>query len=107
MTSIAEFIPKGRENAISRASLAAMLNLPDRTVRQMIEKARREGEIIINLGSGEGYYISEDPADIQRQMKMNNSRAMAILVQQTHLRRKLRELEGSDQIEMEEVADIG
>lgn len=102
MTNIADFIPKGRENAISRASLAALLNMPDRTVRQMIEKARREGEIIINLGSGEGYYISDDPADIEKQLRMNNSRAMAILVQQRALRNKLRELEGAEQCQIED-----
>lgn len=99
---ITNFIPRGRENAVRRETLRTMLNMPDRTVRQMIEKARREGEIIINLGSGEGYYISDDPADIEKQLRMNNSRAMAILVQQRTLRNKLRELEGAEQCQIED-----
>ena len=101
--NICDFIPKGRENAISRASLAALLNMPDRKVRQCIEAARRQGEIICNAGDGSGYFIADRAEDIQRQLNMNNSRAMSILVQQSHLKRKLDELT-SDQVKMEELS---
>lgn len=105
--NIENYIGVGKQNAVTRAELSALLNLPDRKVRRLIQEARERGEIIINSSDGAGYFRSNEIADIERQMRTNNNRALAVLRQQTHLRRKLRELEGSDQIDMEEVADIG
>ena len=87
------FIPKGRENAISRQTLVGVLGLPDRTVRNLIEEARRRGEIILNDGSGVGYWTSDDIGELKRQYKMNQNRAMSVLVQQKYLRRRIKELE--------------
>ena len=91
--NIVDFIPRGRENAIRRADLVARLNLPDRKVREMIETARKDGALILNDQSGAGYYISEDLGELKRQMRSNKNRAMSILRQNTHLRRKIKELE--------------
>ena len=91
---ILTYIPFGRDNAIRRSDLVAQVNLPDRTVRNMIEEARRNGAIIINDGSGVGYYTSDDLEELTRQYKMNQSRAMSILVQQKFLRRRIKELGG-------------
>lgn len=91
--NITDFIGRGRENATSREELCRRVNLSDRKVRKMIEQARKRGEIIINDGTGVGYYISEDLADLTAQYKMNQHRAMSILVQQKYLRRKIKEME--------------
>ena len=101
--NICDFIPSGKENAISRASLAARVNLPDRKVRQLIEDARKRGEIIINDQDGRGYYTSDGLEDLQKQLTANHRRAMSILVQQKHLKRKIDELELTAQIDMDEV----
>lgn len=93
--NICDFIPRGRENAIRRADLVSRVNLPDRTVRQMIEEARRRGELIMNAQDGAGYYISEDLGELKRQYRRNRSRAMSVLVQQKYLRRKIKELGGT------------
>lgn len=101
--NITDYIPIGKENAITRAQLCALTGLSDRAVRQLIEVARIEGEVIINNQDGKGYYISNDPEDIRRQMASNRSRAMSILRQQKYLRRKLMEIEqGAVQMIMEE-----
>ena len=94
--NVLEYLKTGKENAVSRRELEMRMGLPDRTIRNMIEAARREGALIVNLGNGEGYYISEDLNDIRHQYKMNNSRAMSILVQQKHLRRRIKELEAKE-----------
>ena len=91
--SITDFIPRGRENAIRRADLVARLNLPDRTIRDMIAAARRNGALILNDQTGAGYYISEDIGELKRQLKQNDNRAMSVLMQSVHLRRKIKELE--------------
>lgn len=101
---IVDYIPIGKENAVTRAQLCALTRLSDRAVRQLIEIARIEGEVIINNQDGKGYYISEDPKDIRRQMAANRSRAMSILRQQKYLRRKLAEIDGKGQLTIDDVA---
>lgn len=101
--NITNFIGTGRENAVKRDELVAILNLPDRTVRRLIQEARDRGEIIINAQDGAGYYISNDVGEMKRQLKLNQSRAMSVLRQQAHLRRKIEEAESKDQVTMEEV----
>lgn len=91
--NICDFIPRGRENAIRRADLVARINLPDRKVREMIETARKDGALILNDQTGAGYYISEDLGELKRQLRSNHNRAMSVLRQNTHLRRKIKELE--------------
>ena len=101
---IMTYIPRGRENAIKRKELEQILCLPDRTIREMIEQARGRGEIIINDGSGVGYWTSDDEGELKRQYNTNQRRARAILRQQKYLRRRLRALEQRDQVTMEEVS---
>lgn len=97
---VEEFIPYGRENAIPRKTLARIVGTSDRTLRKMIELARENGKIIINLQNGTGYYRIntefqqirlEDIDDIYHQYNINQSRAMKLLVQQKHLRRILKQ----------------
>ena len=47
--SIIDYIPKGKENKISRESLAICTGLPDRSVRRLISAARADGHAIVNI----------------------------------------------------------
>lgn len=105
--NIADFIGKGRENAVTRSELVTILNLPDRTIRRLIQEARDRGEIIINAQDGAGYYISDDIGEMKRQLAANKSRALSVLRQQKHLRRNIREAEQKDQMTLEEVVTDG
>ena len=80
--SITDYIPIGKENAVTRAHLRAVTGLPDRKIREEIEQARRKGAIIINAQDGAGYYQSEDIRDIAKQYRQNERRALSILAQQ-------------------------
>lgn len=91
--NIEEYIPFGRENAIKRAELVALLRLSDRMVRRQIEEARLRGEVILNDQTGAGCFRSNDVAELKRQMAQNRSRALAILRQQKHIRRRIEEIE--------------
>jgi len=55
---IIDYIPQGRENAVTRAELCKRVGLPDRTVRELISQARRE-TCILNAQDGNGYYRPE------------------------------------------------
>ena len=88
--SITDYIPFGKENAVTRAHLRAATGLSDRKIREEIEQARRRGAIIINAQDGAGYYQSEDIKDIAKQYRQNERRALSI-AQQKHLRKRLKE----------------
>lgn len=88
---LVENIPFGRDNAVSREYLCAVCKMGDRSMRQIIQQARDAGHIIINNQNGKGYYRSDELDDIERQYRQNRSRALSILVQQKHLRRRLKE----------------
>lgn len=87
---ITDYIQTGRENAVTRVHLREVTGLPDRKVREEIEQARRKGAIIINAQDGAGYYQSEDIKDIAKQYRQNERRALSILAQQKHLRKRLK-----------------
>ena len=60
--SIIDYIPKGKENKISRQSLVLCTGLPDCSVRRLISAARAEGHAIVGDPNG-GYYMAETEAD--------------------------------------------
>ena len=89
--SITDYIPFGKENAVTRAHLRAATGLPDRKIREEIEQARRRGAIIINAQDGAGYYQSEDKKDIPKQYRQNQRRPLSIHAHQKHKRKRLKE----------------
>lgn len=86
---IEECISVGRENAVTRMTLSEMTGLPDRTVRRLIAEARDEGVLILN--AGDGYYISNDLREIERQYRMDRSRALSVLKRLKTMRRILKD----------------
>lgn len=67
--------------------------ISDRAMREWISRARREGMVICNSQDGSGYYRPETRGEYERQLRQNESRAMAILVQNKFIRAKLREID--------------
>ena len=53
--NILDYIPNGKDNAISRSRLCQMTGLSDRDVRSYISNARLE-TVILNNSDGSGYY---------------------------------------------------
>lgn len=88
---IEDFIPKGRENAITRSELAARLCMTDRRVRSLIAEARARGELILNACDGQGYYISDDLSEIHGQYLVDKSRALSVLKRLKTMRRLLKD----------------
>lgn len=63
-SSIVDYIPKGRENKISRESLTMCTGLTDRVCREYISRARADGHAIVGDPAG-GYYMAETEADVR------------------------------------------
>ena len=77
--NIAEFIPKGKENAISRAKLAQLTGLPDRSLRDHIKRANRvltaQGMAILSSSGARGYWISEELEEMEEYLRESTHRA--------------------------------
>lgn len=88
VTTVADLIPVGRENAISRKTLVSLCTQyglvddsvkdKDRAMRLLVQKARVD-YVILNLSNGDGYYRPslEDTQDLQRYIRQEESRAKA------------------------------
>ena len=88
--NITDFIPFGRQNAVTRRRLAELTGLSDRIIRQKIEKARADGAVIINLQDGRGYFQSDNKNDIAAQKNMTAARIRALEKQKRQLEIKER-----------------
>lgn len=84
--TLAEAIPLGRRNAVPRETLAQKLGMSDRKMRDAIERARREGLVILCECNGRGYYQSNDLDEIQWQYMQDTNRALSILSRRKPMR---------------------
>lgn len=76
---IVKHIPFGRENAIGRAELAMKVGCSDRTMRDLINAARKR-EVIVNIQNGSGYYrpTENDVGEVEKFKRQEENRAKDI-----------------------------
>jgi hypothetical protein len=76
LKNIIEFIPLGKENAISMDELSTRTECDARAVRQLIYNARCAGDLICSTCEGPtgGYYIAANVTDAIPYLKMQDSR---------------------------------
>lgn len=79
---ITDYIPIGRNSAVSRELLCSLTGMSDRRVRDAIAKERRH-TVILNLQDGSGYYRPDenDPferMEIERYVNQETSRLKSI-----------------------------
>ena len=98
---ILDYIPRGQENAVSMADLAAAIGTDERTVRKIIEKARLEGAVII--GDNSGYYKPASRQELEPYVHRIEKKARKILAAVGAGRRLLREMPGQQEIDLREV----
>jgi len=77
--NIIDFIPYGKDNAISRKQLCAITGLPDRMMRHEIERARKQ-YAILNSQDGSGYFLpsSEEKPLVERWIRQERHRSEQI-----------------------------
>lgn len=74
---IADHIPYGKKNAVTREYLCNVTGLKDRDVREMISKERRNTPI---LSSGKGYFqpTEDETAEVAKWVIQESKRARSI-----------------------------
>ncbi len=78
---ITDYLPTGKENAISSKALAALLGFDTvRELQRAIERERQSGAVILSTCSdGGGYYLSNDPLEIAAFIRTLHNRANNML----------------------------
>ena len=75
---ISSFLGHGQDAAVSLQQLVNMTGWDDRTIRHMIERERRAGVTIVS-DNQHGYWLADDPAEIQQFARSMRRRAHEIL----------------------------
>ena len=63
--NILDYIPEGKENAVTREYLSKMTGWPDRQVRKEIKRLVTEGVPILSSSSAKGYWLSDNIGEIE------------------------------------------
>jgi len=95
--NIVDYIPVGKENAITGERLRLLTGLTDRKIRNEIAIARRE-TCIINNQDGRGYYQPSNKDEVKRYIYQEEHRAKSILYSLNGAKKYYRELEGQTEI---------
>lgn len=95
---IEDYIPEGRENAVSRGELERVTGLRDRAVRQEIKLANRritqEGKAILSSSGGKGYWVTEDPVEMAEYLQESTHRARSQYLNDAPIRSLFMRLSG-------------
>lgn len=91
---ISMYIPHGKENAISRKALQDLTGFTDRENRALIERARMNGIPILSSSACSGYWISDEPSEINAFRREQANRAKKLMRMISALDSKIAELEG-------------
>ncbi|WP_448902707.1 hypothetical protein [Eubacterium sp.] len=93
---IVDYIPFGRENAVTRAQLRSRTGIDDRTIRDMIADARRD-TVILNMQDGKGYFrpLPEEINYVKAHERQESARIMSQIKGLEVERRMIREHYGN------------
>lgn len=97
---IVDYIPFGKENAISRQQLERVTGLSDRDVREEISLARRN-TVILNLSNGKGYFQpiqGEEDDLVVKYFKQEDSRLKRIGWSLLATRRRVKEIQNGNAV---------
>ena len=92
--NIIDYIPFGKQNAISRERLSELSGMGDRAVRKAIQALREDGEIILSSSHGKGYWRSDDASEIGQYIAENKSRIRKLYKTNRKLTEQYYELTG-------------
>ena len=97
---IVDYIPFGKENAISRQQLERVTGLSDRDVREAISLARRN-TVILNLSNGKGYFQpiqGEEDDLVVKYFKQEDSRLKRIGWSLLATRRSVKDIQNGNAV---------
>lgn len=95
-----DFIPKGKENAVTKGYLMNVTGLSERNVRSEIQRINEQGKDIICCENGKGYYRPATKEEAERYIRYNHSYLVALAKKDRAMRRAADNV-FSDQVRLE------
>ncbi len=97
--NIADYIPEGRENAVSRAELARLTGMPDRNIRDAIKAANRaltaKNRAILSTSGKSGYWISASREEMEAYLAESSRRSRSQYQNDAPIRELVRRMGGA------------
>jgi len=97
--NIADYIPEGRENAVSRAELARLTGMPDRNIRDAIKAANRaltaKNKAILSTSGKSGYWISDNREEMEAYLAESSRRSRSQYQNDAPIRELVRRMGGA------------
>lgn len=91
--NILDYIPIGKENAISKQKLCELTGIKDeRLIREAIKRQVESGVPILSSSGHKGYWYSEDIDEIEEFIRENDHRSNAINKTTAKLKKHLYEM---------------
>ena len=94
MIDITDYIPTGKENAITRERLCKITGLSDRIIRKAVEIKRREGIPIMSSAHTKGYWMSDDVDEWEAFLQEYDHRISAMRKSMAKLKKRYYERTG-------------
>lgn len=96
MMQISDYIPYGKNHAISRTELTRITGLKDREVRKAIKRELGRGTVILSSAAARGYWRTDDLAEIEAFIRESDHRRTTEAKTIEPLRRILADRKGLD-----------
>ncbi len=98
--NIADFIPEGKENAVSRAELARLTGIPDRNIRAAVKAANKAlaletGKAILSTSGKSGYWISASREEMEAYLAESSRRSRSQYQNDAPIRELVRRMGGA------------
>lgn len=102
---IIEFLKKGKQNAIPSKQLVEMAGCGNiRDLRALVSQERQQGAVILSTSrGGGGYYLPGDTEEVREFIRTLDARARHTFLALRSARKYLKELEGGQNGEQENV----
>lgn len=86
--NILDYIPYGKENAITRQELAMRTGIDDRLLRKEIKRLTKEGVPILSSSHYKGYWLSDDLDEWEAYIKETDKRRESLYFTTLELRKE-------------------
>lgn len=103
---ISDYVPKGKENAVSKDVLVKIAGANERTVRKNLKEENErlineEGVAIVSTANRNGYWKSDDLAELEAYEREQTHRAEMIFENLRPIRALINRIKERDQVKME------
>lgn len=100
--NLLQYIPIGKQNAITRAELSKITGISDRAIRQQIKDYVSKGIPVLSSSRHKGYWIAENITEIEEYLNECDNRRNSLYITNMKLRQLLYKAKGIKTVKVSE-----